>query len=91
MRATVRKEFESRSFGTSWTINEKYARSFVVDQRRVFPNLDSPPVILRARILRENIVAMLFERQESEVLADPADLFDVTAEDVKAKRHGGAS
>lgn len=76
-RGTV--EDEDR-YGVCWTLSRDTAVFFATKHGR-FRVTDSKPVILSATVNRDDIFALLFERNEQEVLISPESLDSVVTSD----------
>lgn len=73
-RVTIFRGFHhsGRDLALSWTVDREKAEWFA--QRRVRPSDGSPAQVATATVPRESIIAYLTSRNESEVIALPADV-----------------
>jgi hypothetical protein len=75
-RGTV--EAEGDNYGICWTLDRERAVFFAAEHGR-FRRTDSPPVVLRAVVRRDDLSGVFLERDESEVLVLPERVGQITA------------
>ena len=64
--------------GMAWTTSAKVANSFALRQTQ-YPHPDNslPGLIWRAMVRSDSVLALIYQRDESEVVVDPAGLYSI--------------
>lgn len=75
-RGTNEQEFDEEEFGVSWTSEQKVAEYFAF-RREEHDSLISKRIVLAATVRKEDIIACLLDRNETELIIAPETLSDI--------------
>lgn len=75
-RGTNEQEFNKNEFGISWTPEQKVAEYFAY-RREEHDSLISKRIVLAATVYKEDIIACLLDRSETELIIAPETLSDI--------------